>query len=65
MSQAFPWVRIAPWSGVELEPYPKIQAWIKRCMDRPATMKGSSVPEFFDLEEKLKARPVQIDRWTG
>jgi len=59
--KAFPWVRIAPWSGVELEPYPKIQAWIKRCMERPATAKGNAVPEPFDLEEKL-ANAEEISR---
>lgn len=41
-------------AGVELEPFPNIQAWLKRCAERPATAKGCSVPEPFDLDEKLK-----------
>ena len=42
--KTFPWVRIAPRTGVDLEPYPNIRAWIARIEARPAVQAGLKVP---------------------
>ncbi|KAF8523150.1 glutathione S-transferase [Hysterangium stoloniferum] len=52
--KTFTWVRLGPWSGVELTDFPKIQAWIDRCEARPKTYEGFGVPVRSNLQENLK-----------
>jgi glutathione S-transferase len=42
--KAFGWVRIAPRTGVELAPFPKLTAWLKKIEERPAVKEGLAVP---------------------
>ncbi|KAF8508123.1 glutathione S-transferase [Gautieria morchelliformis] len=52
--KTFPWVAIGPWSGIDMAPYPNIQAWLERIQARPKTYKGLGVPSRFNLEETLR-----------
>jgi glutathione S-transferase len=42
--KTFPWVRIAPRTGVELDEFPKLKAWVERIEQRPAVQRGLKVP---------------------
>ena len=42
--KTFPWVRIAERTGVSLEEFPNIRAWIARIEARPAVKTGLAVP---------------------
>ncbi|KAF8181967.1 glutathione S-transferase [Mycena galopus ATCC 62051] len=37
-------VRIAPRTGVDLAPFPKLSAWVKKIEERPAVKEGLAVP---------------------
>jgi glutathione S-transferase/GST-like protein len=49
------WVRIHNWSGVDIEPFPHLQAWIERLNERPAFQKGINMPAA-DYEQDNKAK---------
>ena len=38
------WVRIAPRTGVSLDEFPKLKAWVDRIEARPAVQRGVKVP---------------------
>lgn len=38
------WCNIAEFSGVDLALFPNVQAWLDRCLARPAVQKGFAVP---------------------
>jgi len=38
------WARAYEWAGVEIEPYPRLAAWIDRLAGRPAFERGTRVP---------------------
>ena len=40
----WPWVRGYKWSGVDIEGFDNLQAWLQRLYDRPACIKGINVP---------------------
>lgn len=40
----FPWVRSHRWSGVEIEPYPRLARWLARIRERPAVRRGLERP---------------------
>ncbi len=40
----WPWVRIHPWSGIEIDDLPNVQAWLDRIAARPAVQRGVEVP---------------------
>lgn len=42
--KAFGWVRIAPRTGVDLAPFPKLSAWLEKIEARPAVKEGLAVP---------------------
>ncbi|KAJ6518117.1 glutathione S-transferase [Mycena vitilis] len=42
--KAFGWVRIAPRTGVDLAPFPKLSAWVEKIEARPAVKEGLAVP---------------------
>lgn len=42
--KAFGWVRIAPRTGVSLDEFPKLKAWVDRIEARPAVQVGLKVP---------------------
>jgi len=54
------WVRIHEWSGVDIKGLPNLQRWMQSLADRPACMKGVSVPinidHVLDDEEAAKKR---------
>ena len=41
----WPWVRIHPWSGIEIDDLPNVQAWIERVAARPAVQRGIEIPK--------------------
>jgi len=42
---AFPWVRIHPFAGIEsVDEFPNVKAWLDRIAARPAVQKGLTVP---------------------
>jgi glutathione S-transferase len=40
----FTWVRWAPWAGIELSEFPKLEKWAQRIEEREAVKKGLRVP---------------------
>ena len=40
----WPWVRIHKWAGIYLDGLPNLQRWIKELKQRPAFIKGITVP---------------------
>ena len=42
---AFGWVRKHEWAGVDITPFPKVAAWLKRIESRPGANAGLGVPE--------------------
>jgi glutathione S-transferase len=38
------WVRTHNWSGVEIEPFPNLERWVKQIYARPAAKKGTEIP---------------------
>jgi glutathione S-transferase len=47
---AWPWVRIHPWAGVEIDDMPNLAAWIERIAERPAAQNGIAIPGEVDPE---------------
>ena len=45
----YPWVRGHDWSGVSIEPYPRLQRWLAVVGARPAVKRGMDVPEPLQL----------------
>lgn len=41
----YPWVRTHRWSGVAIDQFPALQAWLARLDERPAFVRGLAVPE--------------------
>ncbi|GJJ08755.1 hypothetical protein Clacol_002974 [Clathrus columnatus] len=52
--KTFPWVRLGPWSGVALDEFPNIQAWISRAEARSGTDAGLAVPARQNLQAMLE-----------
>ena len=48
------WVRIYEWSGVEIDSFPHLSAWIDRLDERPAFQKGINTPPS-KYEQEAKA----------
>jgi glutathione S-transferase len=40
----FTWARWAPWAGIELSEFPKLEKWAQRIEEREAVKKGLRVP---------------------
>ena len=51
----FCWVKTYPWSGIEIEGLPRLEAWLDRIAERPAVQRGLAVPG-----EQAKATPDDI-----
>ncbi|GAA5889576.1 hypothetical protein JCM6882_007073 [Rhodosporidiobolus microsporus] len=51
-----PWIRVAFWAGVDIEPYPHLKQWIDRIEQRPATQAALKIPEQ-DMATKLRNDP--------
>ncbi len=47
------WVRIYDWSGVSIDDFPHLSAWLDRLDQRPAFQKGIKTPPS-EYEEKAK-----------
>ncbi len=45
------WVRIHDWAGVSLEDLPHLSRWVNALAQRPACIKGVTVPEPFEPEK--------------
>ncbi|KAI0085543.1 glutathione S-transferase [Irpex rosettiformis] len=43
--KTFGWVRFHDYTGVDITPYPHLQAWLKRIEERPAVKAGLEVPK--------------------
>lgn len=39
------WIRMAAWAGVDIKPFPALEAWVARVEARPATKEALKVPE--------------------
>jgi glutathione S-transferase len=52
----FPWVRIHDWSGVSIEPFPHLAAWMERIAAREGVKAGLDIPEV-DTHAAMKADP--------
>jgi glutathione S-transferase len=55
------WVRIAAWSGVDIEPFPKLKEWEERLEQREAVRKGGDVPTKSRIKE-LAANAKEAER---
>ncbi|GAA5980780.1 hypothetical protein JCM11641_002649 [Rhodosporidiobolus odoratus] len=40
-----PWLRMARWAGIDLEPFPAVKAWVERIDKREATVAALKIPE--------------------
>ncbi len=60
----WPWVRIHAWAGVEVDDLPHLQRWIEALAQRPACIKGVSVPSATDGGEEMK-KWIERFRQTG
>ncbi|GAA5944216.1 hypothetical protein JCM10213_004101 [Rhodosporidiobolus nylandii] len=56
-----PWIRMAIWAGVDIEPFPHLKAWVERIEQRPATQAALKVPEQ-DMLSKIKGNPEEAKR---
>ncbi|KAI1078060.1 glutathione S-transferase [Whalleya microplaca] len=58
------WVNVAEFSGIELKQFPNVQAWLDRCLERPAVRKGFAVPNESQLANAavLKARETDPEK---
>lgn len=52
--KTFGWVRFANFTGIDLDEFPKLNAWFERIGARPAVKRGLSVPEWIDLPDNVK-----------
>lgn len=41
----FGWVNSHAWAGIEIEPYPKLAAWLERINARKGVYAGLGIPE--------------------
>lgn len=48
------WVKTYKWSGVEIEPFPNLQRWVKQIRARPAVDRGIKVPFELKLPDPSK-----------
>jgi glutathione S-transferase len=54
----FTWVRWAPWAGIELKEFPRLENWAQRIEEREAVQRGLKVPGGKeDQIERLKRDP--------
>lgn len=59
----FPWVRDWAWAGLDIEPFPRLAAWIDRIAARPAVQRGMTIPEPPRRSEvKLEAAAAMLQR---
>ncbi len=49
------WVHIAYWPKVELTDFPNLKAWVERIAQRPAVIKGITIPNKIDADAIKKA----------
>jgi glutathione S-transferase len=49
------WVHIAYWPGIEIKDFPHLNEWVERIAQRPAAIKGITVPNKIDAEAIKKA----------
>ncbi len=49
------WVHIAYWPGIEIKDFPHLNAWVERIAQRPAAIKGITIPNKVDAETIKKA----------
>ncbi|KAJ4286662.1 hypothetical protein N0V90_012914 [Kalmusia sp. IMI 367209] len=61
----FTWVRWAPWAGIDLGKFPKLEAWAKRIERREAVQKGLAVPSGEDQIVRLRRDPGVEDPFKG
>ncbi|GAA5829885.1 hypothetical protein JCM3766R1_006690 [Sporobolomyces carnicolor] len=50
------WIRMAAWAGVDIKPFPALEAWVARVEARPATKEALKVPEQ-DMLTRMKSDP--------
>ncbi|RME43816.1 MAG: glutathione S-transferase [Deltaproteobacteria bacterium] len=57
----WPWVRAAPWAGVEYEDLPHLRRWFEQIAERPAVVRGCNVPPSDESDpEKLREAGSKI-----
>jgi GSH-dependent disulfide-bond oxidoreductase len=48
----WPWVILHGWAGVDVDDLPNLERWITKVGERPAVVKGRSIPEMIKVENK-------------
>ena len=50
----WPWVTLHGWAGVDIDDLPNLQRWIEKVGERPAVVKGRSIPEILKAEHSAE-----------
>ena len=45
----WPWVTLHGWAGVDIDDLPNLERWIEKVGERPAVVKGRSIPEILKV----------------
>lgn len=51
----WPWVRLAPRIGIELDAFPNLRRWVEAIVARPAVTRGLARPPMMSDEERIHA----------
>ncbi|MDP4493871.1 glutathione S-transferase family protein [Vibrio sp. AH4] len=55
----FPWVRIHEWSGISIDGLPHLQRWMNKIAQRPAVIKGLTVPPPSTVSDEERAKQIR------
>lgn len=56
------WANIAQFSGIDIPGlFPKVEAWVNRCLARPGVQRGISVPVRWELTNKAIVEKTKED----
>ena len=59
---AFGWVNILRYTGIELDDFPSLKAWWERIRVRPAVLRGISIPSRSPFHNDLYVEKVKDDK---
>jgi GST-like protein len=58
----YPWLTISAYSGVVIDDFPNIKAWIARMEERPAVKRGMGVPPKREIADRAAAAQAILQR---
>jgi GST-like protein len=58
----YPWLTISAYSGVAIDDFPNIKAWIARMEERPAVKRGMGVPPKREIADRAAAAQAILQR---